>query len=76
MPRRSHSAAEKPEHRNVGGELLLADLQRLRVVLEPHERGKRVTVPEIERVHPVRGQEVQILQPERPVVEKGKCSEV
>ena len=58
------------EHLDVLGQLLVAQLLRFRVLRQLQERGERVAVPEVQRVHPVLEQEVQVASPLLLVVEE------
>ena len=50
-------------------ENIVRHFDRVGIILEPHERRERMAVPEIQRVHAVRREEIEILAPELLVVE-------
>ncbi len=61
---------EPAKHPDVAGEDFVIHLNCLRVVRQAHERGERVAVPQVERVHPEVGKVVEVSGPARLVVEE------
>ena len=60
------------KHRDVLLEYLRRNLKCVGIVVELYQRSKWMTVPDIERVHPVFDEKVEILSPILFVVEKGE----
>ena len=63
---------EEREHLLVLAEGLLVHLHGEGVILELHERGKGVPVPQIDRIHAVLYEHIEVLHPQLLVVEPGE----